>query len=390
MWALDNCDFDHGLGETLDAVRAQARRFARKRIAPRAAAIDRDNVFPRDLWPLLGAEGLLGITVPERWGGADLGYLAHIVVMEEISRASGAVGLSYGAHSNLCINQLRLNGNDAQRDRYLPRLVSGEHVGALAMSEVGSGSDVVSMQLRAERHGDVFRLTGRKMWTTNGPDADVLVVYARTDPKARTRGLTAFIVERGYAGFTTAQKLDKLGMRGSSTCELVFEDCAVPVANLLGGEGNGAKVLMSGLDYERAVLAAGPLGLMAAALDVVLPYVHQRRQFGAAIGTFQLMQAKVADMYASLNAARSYVYAVGRACDAGRCTRQDAAAAILFAAERATQVALEAIQALGGNGYVNDYPTGRLLRDAKLYEIGAGTQEIRRTLIGREIFERSA
>ena len=390
MWALDNCDFDHGLGETLDAVRAQARRFARERIAPRAEAIDRDNAFPRDLWPALGAEGLFGITVPERWGGADLGYLAHILVMEEISRASGAVGLSYGAHSNLCINQLRLNGTDAQHDRYLPRLVSGEHVGALAMSEPGSGSDVVSMQLRAEKHADVFRLTGRKMWITNGPDADVLVVYARTDPKARTRGLTAFIVEKGLPGFGTAQKLDKLGMRGSSTCELVFEDCPVPAANVLGGEGNGAKVLMSGLDYERAVLAAGPLGLMAAALDVVLPYVHQRRQFGAAIGTFQLMQAKVADMYASLNAARSYVYAVGRACDAGRCTRQDAAAAILFAAERATQVALEAIQALGGNGYVNDTATGRLLRDAKLYEIGAGTQEIRRILIGRELFERTA
>ena len=390
MWALDNCDFDHGLGETLAAVRAQARRFARERIAPRAEAIDRDNAFPRDLWPALGAEGLFGITVPERWGGADLGYLAHILVMEEISRASGAVGLSYGAHSNLCINQLRLNGTDAQRDRYLPRLVSGEHVGALAMSEPGSGSDVVSMQLRAEKHADVFRLTGRKMWITNGPDADVLVVYARTDPKARTRGLTAFIVEKGLPGFGTAQKLDKLGMRGSSTCELVFEDCPVPAANVLGGEGNGAKVLMSGLDYERAVLAAGPLGLMAAALDVVLPYVHQRRQFGAAIGTFQLMQAKVADMYASLNAARSYVYAVGRACDAGRCTRQDAAAAILFAAERATQVALEAIQALGGNGYVNDTATGRLLRDAKLYEIGAGTQELRRILIGRELFERTA
>jgi isovaleryl-CoA dehydrogenase len=390
MWALDNCDFDHGLGETLDAVRAQARRFARERIAPRAEAIDRDNAFPRDLWPALGAEGLFGITVPERWGGADLGYLAHILVMEEISRASGAVGLSYGAHSNLCINQLRLNGTDAQRDRYLPRLVSGEHVGALAMSEPGSGSDVVSMQLRADKHADVFRLTGRKMWITNGPDADVLVVYARTDPKVRTRGLTAFIVEKGLPGFGTAQKLDKLGMRGSSTCELVFEDCPVPAANVLGGEGNGAKVLMSGLDYERAVLAAGPLGLMAAALDVVLPYVHQRRQFGAAIGTFQLMQAKVADMYASLNAARSYVYAVGRACDAGRCTRQDAAAAILFAAERATQVALEAIQALGGNGYVNDTATGRLLRDAKLYEIGAGTQEIRRILIGRELFERTA
>ncbi len=390
MSALDRCDFDHGLGETMDAVRAQVRRFARERIAPRADAIDRSNDFPRDLWPALGAEGLFGITVPERWGGSDLGYLAHIIAMEEISRASGAVGLSYGAHSNLCINQLRLNGSDAQRDRYLPRLVSGEHVGALAMSEPGSGSDVVSMQLHAEKHGDHYRLTGRKMWITNGPDADVLVVYARTDPKARTRGLSAFIVEKGMAGFSTAQKLDKLGMRGSSTCELVFEDCAVPADNVLGGEGHGTRVLMSGLDYERAVLAAGPLGLMAAALDLVLPYVHERRQFGAPIGTFQLMQAKIADMYASLNAARSYVYAVGRACDAGRCTRQDAAAAILFAAERATQVALEAIQALGGNGYVNEYPAGRLLRDAKLYEIGAGTQEIRRTLIGRELFECSA
>ena len=390
MSALDRCDFDHGLGETLDAVRAQVRRFARERIAPRADAIDRDNEFPRDLWPALGAEGLFGITVPERWGGADLGYLAHIVAMEEISRASGAVGLSYGAHSNLCINQLRLNGSDAQRDRYLPRLVSGEHVGALAMSEPGSGSDVVSMQLHAEKHGDHYRLTGRKMWITNGPDADVLVVYARTDPKARTRGLSAFIVEKGMAGFSTAQKLDKLGMRGSSTCELVFEDCAVPADNVLGGEGHGTRVLMSGLDYERAVLAAGPLGLMAAALDLVLPYVHERRQFGAPICSFQLMQAKIAEMYASLNAARSYVYAVGRACDTGRCRRQDAAAAILFAAERGTQVALEAIQALGGNGYINDYPAGRLLRDAKLYEIGAGTQEIRRTLIGRELFERSA
>jgi isovaleryl-CoA dehydrogenase len=390
MSALDRCDFDHGLGETMDAVRAQVRRFARERIAPRADAIDRSNDFPRDLWPALGAEGLFGITVPERWGGSDLGYLAHIIAMEEISRASGAVGLSYGAHSNLCINQLRLNGSDAQRDRYLPRLVSGEHVGALAMSEPSSGSDVVSMQLHAEKRGDHYRLTGRKMWITNGPDADVLVVYARTDPKARTRGLSAFIVEKGMAGFCTAQKLDKLGMRGSSTCELVFEDCAVPADNVLGGEGHGTRVLMSGLDYERAVLAAGPLGLMAAALDLVLPYVHERRQFGAPIGTFQLMQAKIADMYASLNAARSYVYAVGRACDAGRCTRQDAAAAILFAAERATQVALEAIQALGGNGYVNEYPAGRLLRDAKLYEIGAGTQEIRRTLIGRELFECSA
>ncbi|MDQ1342129.1 MAG: isovaleryl-CoA dehydrogenase [Pseudomonadota bacterium] len=386
MWALDNCDFDHGLGETLDAVRAQARRFARERIAPRAEAIDRDNAFPRDLWPALGAEGLFGITVPERWGGADLGYLAHILVMEEISRASGAVGLSYGAHSNLCINQLRLNGTDAQRDRYLPRLVSGEHVGALAMSEPGSGSDVVSMQLRAEKHADVFRLTGRKMWITNGPDADVLVVYARTDPKARTRGLTAFIVEKGFAGFSTAQKLDKLGMRGSDTCELVFVDCEVPEANVLGPVGGGAKVLMSGLDYERVVLAGGPLGLMRASLDVVMPYLHERKQFGQPIGTFQLMQGKIADMYSTTSACRAYVYAVAQACDRGQTTRADAAGCILYASEAATRLALDAIQCLGGNGYINDFPAGRILRDAKLYEIGAGTSEIRRMLIGREIF----
>jgi isovaleryl-CoA dehydrogenase len=390
MATFDSCDFDHGLGETLDEVRAQARRFAREQIAPRAVEIDRSNEFPRDLWPALGSAGLLGITIPERWGGADLGYLAHILVMEELSRASGSVGLSYGAHSNLCVNQLYLNGSNAQRDQYLPRLVSGEHVGALAMSEPNAGSDVVSMQLRAERQGDAYHLTGRKMWTTNGPDADVLIVYGRTDPRARTRGITAFIVEKGFPGFSTAQKLDKLGMRGSSTCELVFDDCSVPVANVLGGEGNGVRVLMSGLDYERAVLAAGPVGLMAAALDIVLPYVHERRQFGAPIGTYQLMQAKIADMYTSLNAARALVYAVGRACDARRSRRQDAAAAILFAAEHATKVTLEAIQALGGNGYVNDYPVGRLLRDAKLYEIGAGTQEIRRILIGRELFECSA
>ena len=390
MSVLDSCDMDFGLGDTVDEVRAQARRFAREQIAPVADAIDRSNEFPRQLWPQLGALGLLGLTVPERWGGANLGYLAHIVAMEEISRASGAVGLSYGAHSNLCVNQLALHGTDAQRAHYLPRLVSGEHVGALAMSEPESGSDVTSMQLRAVRHGDHYRLTGRKMWITNGPDADVLVVYARTDPESRERGITAFVVEKTFRGFSSAQKLDKLGMRGSSTSELVFEDCPVPVDNVLGELGGGTKVLMSGLDYERAILAGGPLGLMAAALDVTLPYIHQRKQFRQPIGGFQLMQGKVADMYASLTAARAYVYAVGRACDSGRRTRQDAAAAILFAAEHATQVALHAIQALGGNGYINDYPAGRLLRDAKLYEIGAGTQEIRRMLIGREIFRLTA
>jgi isovaleryl-CoA dehydrogenase len=394
MSVFDRCDFDFGLGEVIDEVRQQARRFARERIAPRAEEIDRTNEFPRDLWPELGAAGLLGVTVPERWGGAHLGYLAHIVVMEEISRASGSVGLSYGAHSNLCVNQLVLNANDAQRDRYLPKLVSGEHVGALAMSEPGAGSDVVAMQLRAEKvadnRGDFYALSGRKMWITNGPDAEVVVVYAKTDPSAGPRGITAFIVEKGYAGYTTAQKLDKLGMRGSSTCELVFENCLVPAENLLGELNGGVRVLMKGLDYERAVLGGGPLGLMAAALDLVLPYIHERKQFGQAVGTFELMQAKVADMYASLNAARAYSYAIGRACDAGHCSRQDAAAAILFGAEHATQNCLQAIQALGGNGYINDYAAGRLLRDAKLYEIGAGTQEIRRMLIGREIYEATA
>jgi isovaleryl-CoA dehydrogenase len=384
MAAID-CDFS--LGETLDEIRAQVRRFAEERIAPRAVEIDRGNEFPRDLWPALGEQGLLGITVPERWGGAGLGYLAHAVVMEEISRASGAVGLSYGAHSNLCVNQIRLNGTDAQRDRYLPKLISGEHVGALAMSEAGSGSDVVSMQLRAEKRGDSYILNGRKMWITNGPDADVLVVYGKTDIAAGARGISVFIVERSTPGFSTAQKLDKLGMRGSNTCELVFENCRVPASNLLGEENRGAAVLMSGLDYERVVLAGGPLGLMAASLDLVLPYVRERKQFGQAIGTFELMQAKVADMYVSLNACRSYVYAVARSCDAGNAKRRDAAGCILLAAERATHVALEAIQALGGNGYTNDYAAGRLLRDAKLYEIGAGTQEIRRMLIGRELFE---
>jgi isovaleryl-CoA dehydrogenase len=389
MSVLDACDFDFGLGDTIDEVRAAVRRFARSEITPLAAEIDRSNQFPVPLWRKLGEQGLLGLTVPERWGGADLGYLAHIVVMEEISRASASVGLSYGAHSNLCVNQLCLNGTDAQRDRYLPKLVSGEHVGALAMSEVSSGSDVVSMQLRAELRRGEYVLTGRKMWITNGPDADVLVVYAKTAPAAGSKGITAFIIEKGFPGFSTAQKLDKLGMRGSNTCELVFEGCQVPAANILGTLNGGTRVLMSGLDYERAVLAAGPVGIMAAALDLVLPYVHERKQFGDAIGTFQLMQAKVADMYTHFNAARALVYAVGRSCDAGRSTRHDAAAAILFASERATQVALEAIQALGGNGYINDYPAGRLLRDAKLYEIGAGTQEIRRLLIGRELYAKT-
>jgi len=387
MSARNSIELDFGLDSTLIEVRDQVRRFATERIAPRAAEIDRSNEFPRDLWPQMGAQGLLGITVPERWGGAELGYLAHTLCMEEISRASGSVGLSYGAHSNLCVNQLRLNGTDDQRDKYLPRLVSGEHVGALAMSEPGAGSDVVSMQLRAEKRGDKFVLTGRKMWITNGPDADVLVVYAKTLASAGARGITAFIIERDMPGFWTAQKLDKLGMRGSSTCELVFENCEVPAANVLGEENGGVRVLMSGLDYERVVLAGGPLGLMAAALDVVLPYVRERKQFGQPIGTFELMQAKLADMYTSLNASRAYVYAVARACDTGRVARRDAAGCILFAAERATQAALEAIQSLGGNGYINEYSTGRLLRDAKLYEIGAGTQEIRRMLIGRELFE---
>jgi isovaleryl-CoA dehydrogenase len=383
-------EFDFGLGETLDEIRREVRRFARAEIAPLADEIDRSNEFPRALWPKLGAQGLLGVTVSERFGGSDLGYLAHVVAMEEISRASGAVGLSYGAHSNLCVNQIQLNGTDAQRQRYLPSLVSGAHVGALAMSEPGSGSDVVSMQLRAEKRGDSYVLTGRKMWITNGPDADVLVVYAKTEPGAGSRGITAFIIERDFAGFSTAQKLDKLGMRGSSTCELVFENCEVPAANVLGRENDGVRVLMSGLDYERVVLAGGPLGLMGAALDLVLPYIRERKQFEKPIGTFQLMQAKIADMYTELNASRAYVYSVARACDEKRVTRRDAAACILFAAGRATQLALEAIQALGGNGYINEFPAGRILRDAKLYEIGAGTQEIRRILIGRELFEAAA
>jgi isovaleryl-CoA dehydrogenase len=390
MTALDYTDSDFGLGSELDEIRREVRRFANEEIAPRAQDIDRSNTFPRDLWPKLGAQGFLGITVAERYGGADLGYLAHVIVMEEISRASGSVGLSYGAHSNLCVNQLRLNGTEAQCERYLVKLVSGEHVGALAMSEPGAGSDVVSMQLRAEARRGGYVLNGRKMWITNGPDADTFLIYAKTDAAAGPRGISTFIVERGTQGFGTAQKLDKLGMRGSGTCELVFEDCFVPAENLLGAENGGVRVLMSGLDYERVVLAGGPLGLLAAALDVVLPYVRERRQFGQPIGTFELMQGKVADMYASLNAARAYVYSVARACDARTVRRRDAAACILFAAERATQAALEAIQALGGNGYINDYSAGRLLRDAKLYEIGAGTQEIRRMLIGRELFEGAA
>ncbi|HET7758122.1 MAG TPA: acyl-CoA dehydrogenase family protein [Steroidobacteraceae bacterium] len=390
MTTLDCTDSDFGLGEELEEIRRQVRRFAAAHIAPRAAQIDRSNEFPRDLWPALGAQGLLGITVPEELGGAGLGYLAHVVVMEEISRASGSVGLSYGAHSNLCVNQLRLNASDEQRRRYLPKLLSGEHVGALAMSEPGAGSDVISMQLRAEKHAGGYLLNGRKMWITNGPDADVFMVYAKTDPGAGPRGISTLIVERGTPGFSTAPKLDKLGMRGSGTCELVFENCPVPAGNLVGSENGGVRVLMSGLDYERVVLAGGSLGLMAAALDLVLPYVRERRQFGQPVGTFELMQGKLADMYAALNAARAYVYAVARACDARTARRRDAASCILFAAERATHAALDAIQALGANGYSNDYAAGRLLRDAKLYEIGAGTQEIRRMLIGRELFEAAA
>ena len=381
--------FNFDLGETADAIRATVRAFSQDEIAPRAAEIDRDNLFPRDLWPKMGALGLHGLTVEEDYGGAGLGYLEHCIAMEEVSRASASVGLSYGAHSNLCINQLRRNGTDAQKRSYLPKLISGEHVGALAMSEPGSGSDVVSMRTKAIKKGDRYVLNGSKMWITNGPQAETLIVYAKTDPEAGSRGISAFIIEKGMKGFSTAQKLDKLGMRGSDTCELVFEDCEVPEENVLGQVGKGVNVLMSRLDYERAVLAAGPLGIMQAAMDIVIPYVHERKQFGQPIGSFQLIQGKLADMYVMMNACKAYVYAVAKACDRGETTREDAAGAILIAAEKATQMALDAIQILGGNGYINDYPTGRLLRDAKLYEIGAGTSEIRRMLIGRELFEKT-
>jgi isovaleryl-CoA dehydrogenase len=380
---------DFGLGETADMIRDSVRIFADDHIAPIAAEVDRSNEFPRALWPELGALGVLGVTVEEEYGGAGLGYLEHCVAMEEISRGSAAIGLSYGAHSNLCVNQIRRNGREEQKRRYLPKLISGEHVGALAMSEAQAGSDVVSMKLRAERKGSRFVLNGTKFWITNGPVADVLVVYAKTDPGAEAHGISAFIVEKGFKGFSSAQKLDKLGMRGSDTGELVFEDCEVPEENLLGDLNRGVKVLMSGLDYERVVLAAGPLGIMQAALDLVIPYVHERKQFGQPIGSFQLMQGKLADMYTTMSAARAYVYAVARACDRGETARKDAAGAILYAAEKATTIALDAIQCLGGNGYINDFPSGRLLRDAKLYEIGAGTSEIRRMLIGRELFEES-
>ena len=380
----------YGLDETLTALRDTVYAFAQKEIAPRAAEIDESNSFPADLWPRMGEMGLLGITVEEEYGGSDMGYLAHVIAMEEISRASASVGLSYGAHSNLCVNQIRLNGTDEQRQKYLPGLLSGERIGALAMSETGAGSDVVNMKLRAEPRGDHYVLNGSKMWITNGPDAHTYVIYAKTDPDAGSKGITAFIVEHDFPGFSRAQKLDKLGMRGSNTCELVFEDCKVPAENVLGGEGRGAGVLMSGLDYERAVLSGGPVGLMQACLDEVIPYVHEREQFGQPIGEFQLMQAKLADMYTRLSASRSYLYAVAQACDRGETQRKDAAGCILFCAENATQQALDAIQALGGNGYINEYPTGRYLRDAKLYEIGAGTSEIRRMLIGRELFEETS
>jgi isovaleryl-CoA dehydrogenase len=381
-------DFD--LGDEVDALRDSVRGFADARIAPIAAEIDRTDEFPRHLWPEMGALGLHGITVEEEYGGAGMGYLAHCVAMEEVSRASASVGLSYGAHSNLCVNQIRRNGTEEQKRRYLPKLISGEHLGALAMSEPSAGSDVVSMRLRAEKRGDRWILNGTKLWITNAHYAETLVVYAKTDPEAGAKGISAFLIENTFKGFRPAQRLDKLGMRGSPTSELVFEDCEVPEENLLGSLGGGVRVLMSGLDYERAVLAAGPIGILQACLDLVVPYIHDRRQFGQAIGEFQFIQGKVADMYTQLNAARAYVYAVARACDRGRTSRKDAAAVILFAAEAATRAALEAIQILGGNGYINDYPAGRLLRDAKLYEIGAGTSEIRRLLIGREIFRETA
>src|ERR1700761_516655 len=381
---------DHDLGPEIDMLRNTVRDFADARIAPIAAEIDRDDRFPIELWPEMGDLGLHGITVEDEYGGSGMGYLAHCVAMEEGNRASASVGLSYGAHSNLCVNQIRRNGNEAQKRKYLPDLVSGKHVGALAMSEPGAGSDVVSMRLRADKHGDRYILNGSKLWITNGHYADTLVVYAKTTPDAGPRGITAFLIEKGMKGFKPAQKLDKLGMRGSPTSELVFEDCEVPAENLLGAEGEGVRVLMSGLDYERTVLAAGPLGIMQACLDAVIPYVHDRKQFGQPIGEFQLIQGKIADMYTGMNACKAYVYAVARACDRGRTTRKDAAGAILYAAEKATAMALDAVQILGGNGYINDFPAGRLLRDAKLYEIGAGTQEVRRLLIGRELYQRSA
>ncbi|VTZ50745.1 Acyl-CoA dehydrogenase [Methylocella tundrae] len=380
---------DFGLGETADLIRDQVEEFASREIAPRAATIDAENAFPAELWKKMGKLGVLGVTVAEEYGGAGLGYLEHVLAMQEISRASASVGLSYGAHSNLCVNQLHRNGSGEQKRRYLPGLLSGEHVGALAMSEPGAGSDVVNMRMRARRRGDRYVLNGVKMWVTNGPDADVMIVYAKTDPDAGARGITAFIIEKSFKGISTAPKFDKLGMRGSNTCEILFEDCEVPDSNVLGLPERGVSLLMSGLDYERVVLAGGPIGIMQACMDVVVPYLHERKQFGQPIGEFQIMQAKLADMYTAMSAAKAYVYAVAKACDRGETTRKDAAGAILFAAERATSMALEAIQCLGGNGYINDYPTGRLLRDAKLYEIGAGTSEIRRMLIGRELFNES-
>ena len=390
MTAIHFPSLNFGLGETADMLRETVASFVAKELAPRAAEIDATNQFPMDMWRKMGDLGLLGMTVDEAYGGSGLGYLEHCVAVEEISRGSASVGLSYGAHSNLCVNQIHRNGNKAQKQKYLPKLVNGEHVGALAMSEPGAGSDVVSMRLRADKMGDRYILNGNKFWITNGPDADVLVVYAKTDPDAGPRGITAFIIEKDFKGFSTAQKLDKLGMRGSNTCELVFEDCEVPEENILGPLNEGVRVLMSGLDYERVVLSAGPLGIMQACMDSVIPYIHDREQFGQPIGTFQLMQGKVADMYSTMNACRAYVYTVAKACDRGETTRKDAAGVILYAAEKATWMALEAIQALGGNGYINEYPTGRLLRDAKLYEIGAGTSEVRRMLIGRELFNETA